>query len=294
MSRPKDPVEIVATIRESIETSPRKSRKVRFHNLRSKFGWQAWTAGRRETVARLLEEQGILAQPSVADARLDDWIMLSMPILTDPGTKEPASRPDDDFFHRMMSVSLGPEREVELKYVTRLFHALDYDDIHESPGFGFILHEGVSRKRVEADFVYFADDNHSLQGAPLILVEAKSAGHKLDAATEQARSYANVLKPMYYVVTNGDALMVWNYQGAIPDIMVLEFKREELKDRFDEIYRLLNCETVTKARIEKFERWSELYGTHVSDRPSELGSFAPSGPGGTVKAPRRVLTAPAA
>lgn len=258
MSRPKDPVEIVAIIRESIEASPRKARKVRFHNLRSKFGWQVWNVQRKELVARLLEEQDILAQPSIAVAGLDDWIMLSMPIITAPGPKDPVSRPDDEFFHHMMSVNLGPEREVELKYVTRLFHALDYDDSHESPGFGFLLHEGVSRKRVEADFVYFADDDHSLQGAPLILVEAKSAGHKLDAATEQARSYANVLKPMYYVVTNGDVLAVWNYQGAIPDVLMLEFKREELKERFDEIYRLLNCETVTKARGERMQRLSEL------------------------------------
>jgi type I site-specific restriction endonuclease len=82
-------------------------------------------------------------------------------------------------------------------------------------------------------------------------IEAKSAGHKLDDAIEQARSYANVLKPVYYVVTNGDVFMVWNYQGVIPDVKVLEFRREELRDRFDEIYRLLNCETVTQARIER-------------------------------------------
>jgi hypothetical protein len=52
--------------------------------------------------------------------------------------------------------------------------------------------------------------------------------------------------------------MVWNYQGVIPDVKVLEFRREELRDRFDEIYRLLNCETVTEARIERSRRLSEL------------------------------------
>jgi hypothetical protein len=51
--------------------------------------------------------------------------------------------------------------------------------------------------------------------------------------------------------------MLWNYQGAIPDVKVLEFKREELQNRFDEIYRLLNCETVTKAREQKILKWSE-------------------------------------
>jgi len=254
MSKSKDPVEVVATIRESIEASPRKSRKVRFHNLRGKFGWQAWTAQRKELVTQLLKEQEILAQPPITDVGLNDWIMLSMPIITNPDTKNPTSRPDDDFFHRLMSVPLGTEREVELHYVTRLFHALDYDDTHEAPGFGFLLYEGVSHKRVEADFVYFVDDDHSMQGTPLVLVEVKSAGHRLDTAIEQAKSYANTLKPMYYVVTNGDTFMVWNYQGAIPDIKELEFRREELQDRFDEIYRLLNPETVTEARIEKFRR----------------------------------------
>jgi Type I restriction enzyme R protein N terminus (HSDR_N) len=257
-SKPKDPAEVVATIRESIEASPRKARKVRFHNLRSKFGWQAWTTARKELVAKLLEDLDILVQPLLKDAGLDDWIMLSMPIIPSPDPDGPVSRPDEELLHRLMTVSLGAEREVELKYVTRLFHALDYDDLNEAPGFGFLLHEGVDKKRVEADFVYFADDDHSLQGTPLILVEAKSAGHKLDGAIEQARSYANVLKPMYYVVTNGDELMVWNYQGAIPDVMALQFKRDELQDRFDEIYRILNCETVYKARAEKIRRLSEL------------------------------------
>jgi hypothetical protein len=258
VSKPKDPLEVVAAIRESIDDSPRKSRKVLFHNLRGKFGWQVWTAQRRELVTQLLKDQEILAQPSIADAGLDDWIMLSMPIIFNPDPKDPAFPPDNSFFYRLMSARLGSEREVEVKYVTRLFNALDYDDLNEADGFGFILHEGVSRKRVEADFVYFADGDHSRQGTPLVLVEAKSAGHKLDDAIEQARSYANVLKPMYYVVTNGDVFTVWNYQGAIPDVKVLEFRREELRGRFDEIYRLLNCETVIKARIEKMLRLSEL------------------------------------
>jgi hypothetical protein len=81
VSKPKDPLEVVTTIRESIEASPRKSRKVLFHNLRGKFGWQVWTVQRRELVTQLLKDQEILAQPSIADAGSDDWIMLSMPII---------------------------------------------------------------------------------------------------------------------------------------------------------------------------------------------------------------------
>lgn len=120
MPKPKDPLEVVATIRESIEASPRKSRKVLFHNLRGKFGWQVWTVRRRELVTQLLKDREILAQPSIADAGLDDWIMLSMPIIINPDPKDPVSPPDDKSFYRLMSAHLGSERKVEVKYVTRL------------------------------------------------------------------------------------------------------------------------------------------------------------------------------
>jgi hypothetical protein len=38
----------------------------------------------------------------------------------------------------------------------------------------------------------------------------------------------------------------------------MAFKREELQDRFDDLYRLLNRETVTQARREKIRKLSEL------------------------------------
>ena len=258
MPKPKDLAEVIATIKESIEASPRKSRKVRFHNLRDKFGWQSWTAQRKELVAALLKERDILAQPPIAEAGLDDWIQLSMPIISDLGTKDPIAPPGDKFFAKLMAAHLGPEREVELHFVTKLFHALDYEDEQEAAGFGFILHEGVSKKHVEADFIYFDDEERFPKGKPLVLVEAKSSGHKLDAATEQARSYANTIKPMYYAVTNGDLFTLWNYQGPIPDVKVLEFKRSEVQARFDEIYRVLNHETVAKEYDVKLKKWHEL------------------------------------
>ena len=181
--------------------------------------------------------------------------MLSMPVLSESDTKDPDPRPTEEWFNHLVNVSLASEREVEVHFASPLFHKLDYEDEHEAAGLGFLLYEGVSHKRVEADLVYFADADRSPKtSTPLILVETKSASHKLDAANEQARSYAHSLRPAYYVVTNGDLLMVWNYQGAIPDVKMMEFKREELWDHFDDLYRLLNREAVIKARIDKIAR----------------------------------------
>jgi hypothetical protein len=258
MAKVRDPGEVVATLKESIDASPKKSRRVLFHTLRNLFGWKAWTVQHRELASKLLQEQGILPQPPLADAGLDDWILLSMPVNTDAPTKDPDPRPTDRWFRHLMSVELVSELDVVVHFVSPLFHALDYEDMHEAVGFGFLLYEGGSRKRVAADLVYFANTEQSKEGEPLVLVETKRGGRRLDTAAEQARSYANSLRPAYYVVTDGDLLMAWDYQGAVPDVKKMEFKRQELQDRFDEIYRLLNRETVTQARKEKIRKWSEL------------------------------------
>lgn len=120
----------------------------------------------------------------------------------------------------------------------------------------FDMWEGVTRRRVEANLVYFQDDHRSLtDGVPLVLVEAKGSDQAPDAGTGQVRSYAYWLKPAYYVTTNGDVIVVYNYQGgAVPDVKVLGIKRSELRDRFDELYRVLNPVAAKAARQAKLEK----------------------------------------
>ena len=77
MAKNKDPEDVAATIQRSIEVSPRGSRRVRCHTPRSLFGFQAWTAQRKELVASLLEGRGIHSLPPISEADLHDWIILS-------------------------------------------------------------------------------------------------------------------------------------------------------------------------------------------------------------------------
>jgi hypothetical protein len=58
MAKGKEPVEVVATIRRSIEVSTRGSRRVRCVRLRDLFGIQAWSQSLKELVATLFEGQG--------------------------------------------------------------------------------------------------------------------------------------------------------------------------------------------------------------------------------------------
>jgi hypothetical protein len=256
MAKTRDPVDMVASIRRSIEVSQKGSRRVRCNTLRDLFGFDAWNGPRKDRVTRLLEDQGIRAQPTVSEAGLHDWIVLSLPVLPAPGDSRPDPRPSPEWFEHLMSVHLDSEREVEMFFASPLFHGLGYNDEHESAGFRFVMWEGVTRKPVEADLVYFAGDRRSLEdGEPLVLVEVKSSGQLPDAGKGQARSYALWVMPAYYVTTNGEAIVVYNYQGAwVPDVPVLDFKRSELRERFDDLYQLLNPNAAADARRAKADR----------------------------------------
>jgi hypothetical protein len=258
MAKSRDPVEVVATIRRSIEVSTRGSRRLRFHRLRELFGFQAWSGQRKELVARLLAEQGIAVQPPFGEAGTDDWLVLSLPQLPTPRDDHPDPRPSAEFFDHLESMSLDTEREVEMHFVGPLFRELGYDEDQEAVGFPFDTWEGVHHRVAEADLLYFADARHRItDGEPLVLIECKAPGKGPVAGVGQARSYAFWVKPAYYVTTDGDFLAVWNYQGgAVPDVKVLEVKRPEIRERFDEMYAVLNPGAARQARIDKIARLS--------------------------------------
>jgi len=257
MAREKDPAEVVATIRRSIEVSVRGTRRVRFYRLRDLFGFHAWSGQRKEMVARQLEDQGIVAQPPLSELDLDGWVVLSLPQLPPERDDRPDPRPKREFFDHLESVRLDSEREVEMHFVSPLFRELGYSEEQEAAGFSFDMWEGVHHRVAEADLLYFADDRHKLtDGEPLVLVECKNTNKTHpDAGLGQVKSYAFWIKPAYYVTTNGEMLTVYNYQGgAVPDVKVLEVHRSALRECFDDLYRVLNPLAVTEARWDKIAK----------------------------------------
>lgn len=256
MTKVKDPIEVVATMRRSIEVSTRGSRRLRLHRLRELFGFQAWSAQRKELVARLLTDEGIAVQPPLGDVGADDRVVLSLPQLPEPRDDHPDPRPSAEFFDHLESVSLDSEREVEMHFVSPLFREVGYDEDQEAAGFPFDTWEGVHHRVAEADLLYFADATHrTSDGEPLVLIECKAPGKGPVAGVGQVRSYAFWIKPAYCITTDGDFLTVYNYQGgAVPDVKVLEVKRPELRQWFDEIYAVLNPGAARQTRIDKIAR----------------------------------------
>lgn len=256
MASKKDPVDVAAGIRRSIEVSQKGARRVRLHTLRDLFGFQAWSPQRKETISHVLSEQGIVMQPGLLEAGANDWLILSLPDLPQPRDDQPDPGPSAEWFDHLTTVQLRSEREVEMHFASPLFHGLGYTDEQEAAGFRFDTYAGVQFRVAEADLLYFADERQSVtDGIPLILVEVKDTGQPPDAGTGQAKSYAFWVKPAYYVITNGDSVVVYNYQGgAVPDVKVLEFRRQDLRERFDDLYRHLNPQAALEARKQKEAR----------------------------------------
>jgi Type I restriction enzyme R protein N terminus (HSDR_N) len=259
----KDPAEIVATLRRSIEASRRGSRRLRAHRFKDLFGFQAWSPARREMVSRLLAGEGVVVQPPLEQAGRDDWLVFSMPALGVTTGAPPEPRPTAKWFDHLAGLQLDSEREVESHFVSPLFQQLGCAEEQEAAGFGFVMWEGVRQHHAEADLLYFAGDVHDTEkGDPLVLVECKAVGKGPDAGLGQARSYAFWLKPAYYVVTDGDYLTVWNYQGgAVPDVRVCEARRTALRETFDDLYAVLNPAATLATRRQKIERLSSSQPT---------------------------------
>ena len=263
MAKEKDPAEIIETIAQSIRVSQRGARKVRTHRFKELFGYQVLNAHRRERIEQLLAEAGIEIRPALKDAGRDDWLVMSMPVPVPLVEASPDPAPTAEWFAHMASVPTDSEREVEMHFASPLFReGLGYREDQEAAGFAIRWARGSTPGHVEADLLYFSDDKHDTKaGEPLVLVECKRLikdEKGLQAAVDQAHSYALWVIPAYYVITDGQILSVWDFQGAVaPDREVLRVGRGELADRFNDLYSRLNPRAAAVARQAKVSRLEE-------------------------------------
>jgi hypothetical protein len=263
MTREKDPAEIVETIAQSIRVSQRKARKVKAHRFKELFGYQVLSAPRREKIEQLMTEAGIEVRPPLKDAGRDDWLVMSMPVEVPVPQTSPDPAPTPEWFAHMASVRTDTEREVEMHFASPLFReGFGYSEEQEAAGFGIRWARGASPGHVEADLLYFAGDKHDVKaGEPLVLVECKRLikdDKELQAAVNQAHSYALWVIPAYYVITDGRIVSVWDFQGAVaPDRELLKVNQEQLAGSFGDLYSRLNPKAATAARRAKIIRMGE-------------------------------------
>jgi hypothetical protein len=252
----KSETDVVLEIYQSVEQSTEKQKR-----LRSSTFWRLFDVRSRqkkviERITRLIETQGLKISVKSGDPlgeeKDDDWIMLTLKLLPAPPPVEPilsAPLPPTEWFEMMQSRKFESEREVESYFIVPLLEKLEYtyDDI--VIGFPVVMFKGVQKTTTEADFVIFNGPSRESKDA-LVIIEAKKSEKGISVEhISQAKSYAQELLPAYYIVTNGQQIKVYQFNGMLaPDDCIMDFDREELLTRWQDFYSHISKEAVIKRK----------------------------------------------
>lgn len=126
----------------------------------------------------------------------------------------------------------------------------EYDDI--AIGYPVIIYEGVEKKTKKADIVVFNGSSHNYQDGDdvLLVIEAKNPKNEIKYDhIGQAKSYAKELTPAFYIVTNGEKVIVFQINGLkCQDERVLEFERSIVNEMWSELYKYVSKEAAIKRK----------------------------------------------
>ena len=240
----KSEAEIAAEIFESVKRSRTGQKKLKSSTFWRVFRVKSRQSGVVERTAHLLDEQGLkVSVKSGAEfgkEQSKDWIVLTLkPIPGQPPPKHPipVEWPSPEWFATMKSREFESEREVETYFVTPLLAALgyEYDDI--AIGYPVEMFKGVTRTTKEADFALFEGASRDKCDV-LLIVEAKRSDKPITVEhVSQAQSYARELMPAAYVVTNGQGVKVFGFNGSLaPDDHAMDFDRQDMEQEWKNLF----------------------------------------------------------
>lgn len=161
----------------------------------------------------------------------------------------------DGWFDAVLSKKFPNEREVETKFVIPLLARLGYSEEDRFDAMEIDAFHGSKHARLVADFALFDKDSDMLSNQVLLVVEAKKENrlHKeteLNNAQKQVKSYAIWLSCSFGLVTDSNKIQVLDLLAPINNVKILfECKREDLKDRFSDLYNLIS----KKALVQFYE-----------------------------------------
>jgi len=237
--------------------------------LKSSTFWDAFCVGRRtppvvERIGCILSEQGLRFSVKSGEVfgkeDFNDWIELTIwppaeppePPLPDP------IFPSIDWFQKMQTREFESEREVEYYFIIPLLEKLGYNEDDIAIGYPVSMFEGVQRTTKEADFVLFNGASREKSDI-LLIIEAKKSrkGITVDYIG-QGKSYARELLPACYVITNGQQIIVFQFNGMIyQDERIMDFDRSNLNVMWKDLYKYVGKESTIKRKLwmrEQFQR----------------------------------------
>ncbi len=261
--------DVVEEIFQSILATPKRQRRLKSATFWDKFKFGRRTKERVEQVKDALRQRNVilnLDDDQFGMEAKDEWVILSyIEPVPPPGTTEAKASmidipmPPESWFTTMEQRVFESEREVEYYFVVPLLEQLGYQEDDFAIGFPVQMYEGVRKVNKEADFVLFNGLSREKEDA-LLIVEAKRSEKILtEDAVGQARGYAMWLTPPYYLVTNGDDMRLYFFRGAVqPDVLLMNFKRAELRQNWRTLYTTINKSAV----IEYKAKLSKMLATH--------------------------------
>jgi hypothetical protein len=250
--------EIVLEMYQSVVKSPVKQKRLKSSTFWKLFKIKSRKKAVVEKITYLLGEQGlnikVKSGAAFGEESKDDWVILTPQDLIEKTYKpvtenNPVVYPDETWFDTIINRVFETEREVETYFITPILEKLGYayDDI--CIGYSLDMFRGVKKTKAEADFVVF-DGAGREQVDVLLIVEAKSSqkGINIDHIG-QARSYARELLPSNYIISNGEDIVVFQFNGSlIPDDKLMEFNRKELVKKWTDFYSHVNKRTTIERK----------------------------------------------
>ncbi len=252
--------ETTEEILQSILATPKKQRRIKSSTFWKKFGIERRSKERVEVIKKSLEESNIFFESDEEIGLESKNKMVKISFLEPEITKifnkisEMPLNQDNTWFETIERREFASEREVEQYFIAPILKQLGYSDEDCAIGFRLNKYSGVTKERKEVDFAIFDGLLREKEKA-LLVVEAKTSEKKLtDDAVGQARSYAVELSTPYYIVTNGKQILVFLFRGGlVEDNQIMNFSREELREKWQEFYSILSKKSVieTKRKIKE-------------------------------------------
>ncbi len=241
-----------------------KPKRIKVRTLLGLFNYEKRTEDNSSMITELLAERNILLNPSIMkfgdswQLKLDDRVYLLerteeyREIKHDERDLGIYNYKSDIWFDEILEKVFRTEKEVENKFIIPLLEKLGFkeDDRYD----GMIVHaaHGSRETKLEVDFALFNSENENLEGQPLLVAEAKKEERllkqvELDKAQKQVKSYAVWLSCHFGLVTDSKIIQVIDLFPSIKGMKVIfECKRDELKERFYELYQLISKTSLTK------------------------------------------------
>ncbi|MBM3435653.1 MAG: type I restriction enzyme HsdR N-terminal domain-containing protein [Bacteroidetes bacterium] len=258
-----DLLEIVKKLSDEIfKTGKPKRFKVR--TLLKYFSFEKRTEENSFRITELFSDFNILLNPSIMKIgdtwklKLDDRVYLTPRVETAREEYEPKNNSEiydwksDKWFDEILTKEFRTEKEVENKFIIPLLNRLNYTENDRYDGMLLSAAHGSKQTVLQVDFALFNKENEFLGNQPLLIAEAKKEDRlykqvELDKAQKQVKSYAVWLSCHFGLVTDSKTIQIIDLFPSINGMKVIfECKREDLKEKFGEIYDLISKENLTE------------------------------------------------